>query len=55
MRESHKNMAASIQARLKRQAESQGKPFAELLQLPHTIGGCQTAAFEELSKRINGL
>jgi predicted nucleotidyltransferase component of viral defense system len=32
MRESHKNMAASIQARLKRQAESQGKPFAELLQ-----------------------
>ncbi|HUE99157.1 MAG TPA: nucleotidyl transferase AbiEii/AbiGii toxin family protein [Anaerolineales bacterium] len=32
MRESQKNIAASIQARLKREAEEQGKPYAELLQ-----------------------
>jgi hypothetical protein len=31
MKESQKNIVASIQARLKRQAESQGKTFAELL------------------------
>jgi predicted nucleotidyltransferase component of viral defense system len=32
MKESQKNIAASIQARLKHEAEIQGKPFAELLQ-----------------------
>src|SRR5574339_334056 len=32
MKQSPKNPSASIQARLKQEAESQGKPFAELLQ-----------------------
>src|SRR6266540_1395274 len=32
MKETPKNIAASTQARLKNEAEQQGKPFAELLQ-----------------------
>ena len=32
MTENQKNVAASIQARLKNEAEQQGKPFAEILQ-----------------------
>jgi len=32
MTEAHKNTVASIQARLRNEAQGQGKPFAELLQ-----------------------